>query len=192
MKNKKTLLTITGLFVLVVGGAAILYNLLGKDVAANQLAGQPASQSQTQEQEPAQKISAPDFTVYDIDGNPVRLSDFVGKPVVINYWASWCGSCHYEMPDFQEKYLELEDEVHFLMVNMTSDPRETIDSAADYVADNGYTFPVYYDTEASAAYAYNVYTLPSTFFIDAQGNPAAHAIGPINADMIQQGIDMCL
>lgn len=192
MKNKKTLLTITALFFLVLGGAVILYNLLGKDVAANQLAGQPASQSQAQEQKPTQTISAPDFTVYDIDGNPVRLSDFVGKPVVINFWASWCGSCQLGMPVFQEKYLELGDQVHILMVNMTSDPRETVQTAADSISDRGYTFPVYYDTDASASMAYSVYSLPSTFFIDARGNAVAHAIGPINAETLQQGIDMCL
>ena len=126
---------------------------------------------------------------HDAAGNEVRLSDYLGKPVVLNFWASWCGPCRMEMPHFQEKQLELEGEIQFLMVNVTTG-RETLESAQEFIAGQGYTFPVFYDTEADAAMAYGAYSLPATYFIDAEGYAIAHARGAIDAATLQTGIDM--
>lgn len=139
-----------------------------------------------------EKMLAPDFTVYDIDGNVVRLSDYVGKPIVLNFWASWCGPCKSEMPEFEEKYKELKDEVQFLMVNMTDGSRETVDVASTFINEQGYTFPVLYDTDINAAYLYSVYSLPTTFFIDEEGYIVAYAAGAIDGEILQKGIDMVL
>ena len=135
-------------------------------------------------------IMAPDFTVYDFDGNEVKLSDYLGKPVVLNFWASWCGPCKMEMPDFETKCKELEGDVVFMMVNATDGGRETVDTAKQFVADSGYTFPVYYDTEYSAIYAYGVNAFPTTFFIDAEGNLVAYGQGAMSGETLQTGIDM--
>ena len=133
---------------------------------------------------------APDFTVYDRDGNAVRLSDYIGKPVILNFWASWCGPCKMEMPDFQDKYQDLGGEIQFLMINMTDGSRETTDSASAFIAEQGYTFPVFYDTGSEAAIAYGAYSLPTTYFIDAEGNVIARASGTIDGETLQKGIDM--
>ena len=196
MKSKKTVMIVLLVFVLILGGASVLYNRLGRDIAPEQLAEQaqvskPASDdSDSSEESEPEKVLAPDFTVYDLEGNAVQLSDFSGKPIILNFWASWCGPCKMEMPDFHEKYLELGNEIHFLMINMTDGSRETVESASKFIADQEYTFPVFYDTESDAAATYGVYSLPTTFFSDAEGHAIAQATGAINMKILDKGIEM--
>lgn len=135
---------------------------------------------------------APDFTVVDADGNEVHLSDFRGTPVVLNFWASWCGPCKSEMPDFDDAAARLDGQVQFLLVNMTDGSRETMESAQAYLEETGISAPAYFDTSYSAAIAYGVTSLPTTYFIDAQGGAVARAMGAIDADTLQKGIDMIL
>ena len=202
MKQKKTLLIIVLVLALVIAGASVLYSRLGDRLSPDRLAVQqsageeqsaasepPEEEASSGEEAPPRRVMAPDFLVYDREGNEVRLSDYVGKPIVLNFWASWCGPCRMEMPEFQKKYLELGDEVHFLMVNMTTG-RETVDSARAFIDGSGYTFPVFYDTRSDAAAAYGAYSLPTTFFIDAEGYAVAHAVGAIDGATLLRGIDM--
>ncbi len=131
---------------------------------------------------------AVDFTVYDEKGNPVKLSDFYGKPIVLNFWASWCGPCKREMPDFNQKFIEQGDEIQFLMINLTG--YDTLPDAKAVIEESGYTFPVFYDLRSEAAAAYSVQSFPTTYFIDADGYLIAKAVGAINAETLQSGIDM--
>ena len=194
MERKKALLVILLVFVVTLVVATVLYRQLGQTVATDQLEVQtpPATQEaeETEAQTEPEKMKAPDFTVYDADGNEVHLTDFVGKPIVLNFWASWCGPCKMEMPDFNEKYLELGEEVQFLMINMTDGSRETVAIASEFIKESGYSFPVFYDTKMDAANTYGAYSLPMTFFIDAEGYPVARATGAIDAETLMRGIDM--
>ena len=196
MKSKKTLLILVLVFVLLIAGASVLYNSLSQSVQTDQLAVQetqaPPTEPQADETEATEPvlIQAPDFTVYDAEGNAVKLSDFFGKPIVVNVWASWCGPCKMEMPDFNEKYLEIGEDVTFLMINLTDGSRETVEIASSFIAQEGYVFPVFYDTDSSAAMTYSVYSIPTTFFIDAEGHAIAQATGAIDGDTLQRGIDM--
>ena len=201
MKNKKTLLGLALVFAIVMGSASVLYNRLGQDVTAEQMivheqtpeqsAPQGGSHAEEAESSPEEDvIPAPDFTVYDASGNQVQLSQYFGKPIVLNFWASWCGPCQSEMPDFNEKYAELGDDIHFVMVNMTDGGRETIETASAFIEKNGYDFPVLFDTQSQAAMTYGAYSLPTSFFINAQGHVIAQAVGAINAETLQKGIDM--
>jgi len=189
MDKKKTFIIIALALVLLIAGASVLYHRLGEKLAPEQLAVTETTAPEETGTEPP-SIPAPDFTVYDAAGNPVKLSDYFGKPIILNFWASWCGPCKMEMPDFNEKSQALEGEVQFLMINMTDGGRETVESASAFIEEQGYTFPVFFDTTSEAAYTYGAYSLPTTFFIDADGNAVAQATGAIGADVLQQGIDM--
>ena len=157
----------------------------GSDISSEQ-GGSVDSDSNDDSEIPA----APDFTVYDIDGDAVSLSDFIGKPVIINFWASWCGPCKMEMPEFEEKFNELGGDIQFLMVNLTDENRETRETAISYIEESGYTFPVYFDTDQDAAYTYGVYSIPSTYFIGADGSAVAMAQGAIDGSILDRGISM--
>lgn len=135
---------------------------------------------------------APDFTVYDRDDKPVRLSDFFGKPIILNFWASWCGPCKSEMPDFEEIYKEYGKDIHFVMVNLTDGAQETMKTATTFLENSGYTFPVYYDKDTDAAYTYQVYGIPVTYFINAEGHLIAQGSSALDAATIKRGIEMIL
>ena len=196
MNQKKTLLILILALVVLIAGAGVLYKTLSDEIDTQQLATQGETVTVPGNAIPDTTAPtpqyAPDFTVYDLEGNAYRLSDFRGTPVVLNFWASWCGPCKMEMPDFDEKSKELVGKVQFLMVNLTDGAQETVASASAFIAQEGYTFPVFYDTQQSAAMAYGVYSIPTTYFIDAEGYGVAYAGGAISADILQKGIDMIL
>ncbi|MBR6513893.1 MAG: TlpA family protein disulfide reductase [Clostridia bacterium] len=128
----------------------------------------------------------PDFTVYDYSGNAVSLSDKLGdgKPVVFNYWTTWCPYCLEEMPDFEEVYKEYGDRVTFMIIDVNGGGNDTIPEAKSYIDEKGYTFPVYYDTNLSATYAYNVSAFPTTGIVDAKGNIYYCQAGMLNKDKL--------
>ena len=177
--------------VLLVAGMA--YNYLSKDAAPGGLAVVKPTEtlSPTEETTSDNNASlAPDFTVYDLEGKAHKLSDFRGKPVVLNFWASWCGPCKSEMPDFDQAYAQYGGDIHFLMVNLTDGYQETVESASSFVAGSGYSFPVYYDTDLDGAATYGVSSVPVTYFIDDEGYLIAYGRGALSAQALSQGIGM--
>lgn len=191
--NKRVLLLLTVLVVLL-AAAGIAYKGLSADVEMDNLStGETVSANvpEASEEAPAQEL-APDFTVYDREGNAHSLSDFRGQPVIVNFWASWCGPCKSEMPDFEEKFREYGEEIQFLMVNLTDGHQETVESASSFVDGQGYTFPVYFDSDYSGAAAYAVNAVPATYFIDAEGVLVAYGKGAMSAEVLQKGIDMLI
>lgn len=194
---KKKLIWVAGALCLLflIAGAGFLYERLSDGYESDRLT-QIAEDSdgnhsadRTEENTVAEDDSAPDFSVIDYDGEAVKLSDYFGTPIVLNFWASWCPPCKAEMPDF-DKASEAHSEVQFLMVNMTDGGRETVESAKEHVESQGYGFTVLFDTEYSAAYAYGVNSIPATYFIDRDGKLKAYANGMLDAETLERGIGM--
>lgn len=188
--NKKVLLITLILLLVVLGVAGVLYPRLSASMEPQQLATTPpatteATQPVTDPTEP-EPVRVPDFTVTDWEGNDVQFSDYMGKPVVLNFWAYWCGPCKMEMPEFNAAYEQLGGEVTFLMVHADPDT----ESGKQIVTDAGYTFPVVFDESRIAGATYGITAYPTTFFVDAQGNLQGYYTGAMNADLLQQGIDL--
>ncbi len=183
MKNKIWII-IAVAFIAVMVLAAILYPKLAEHFAMNNDAQTPPMYNVTDlDKEATDKAPAKqteDFTVYDSDMNEVKLSEHFGKPIIINFWASWCYPCKSELPAFDTMHDKYGDEVVFLMINLTDGQRETVSGIKNFIADNGYTFPVYYDIEYDASNAYGVYSIPETVFINADGSLYDIRVGAMN------------
>jgi thiol-disulfide isomerase/thioredoxin len=136
------------------------------------------------------KTAAPDFTVFDAQGNKVKLSDFKGKPVVLNFWASWCPPCKSEMPHFNAAYADVKDTVVFMMVDLVDGQRETQATGQSYVKEQGFTFPVYFDNQQLAARAYGIQSIPTTVLIDANGYIVTGYTGAIDEQTLRAGIQL--
>lgn len=182
----KTVLGIL-LFVVFIGAAAFAYNILSDRFTPKK--DWPLVTDTTQ-QNTVEKTPAPDFTVIDSEGNEVKLSDFFGKPIVLNFWASWCPPCKAEMPHFEKIYPDVKVDIVFLMVDLVDGQRETLDTGKKFIADTGYTFPVYFDTKQEAAYAYGITSIPSTFLIDKDGNIVKWYQGGIDEETLLAGIEL--
>lgn len=192
MEKKKTLILLV-VFLVIIASAMVAYNYLGDRVETENIAQSQDNDTQSTDETTngeEELTLAPDFTVTDAEGNNIKLSDFRGKPTVVNFWASWCGPCKREMPDFQQAYETYGEDINFVMVNMTDNSRETLDIARDFVAESGYTFPVYYDTSMEAAITYGVNSIPQTFFITSDGKVGAYAQSMLDLQTIEKGISM--
>lgn len=180
MKRKKFIIYVV-LFVLVIVGALVLYNVLSENYTPDEV-------TQTKSEEQKEKQKAPDFEVIAENGDAARLSDYLGTPVVINFWATWCGPCKQELPAFDDMYEKYKDRARFMMVNLTDNSRETVDGVKEFVAAQGYTFPVYYDTQQIAAYFYNITSIPLTVFVDEKGCIDSYQLGAMDETRLESRI----
>jgi len=180
----KTILGII-LFAAFLGIAYFAYAALSSNYKTN---NENLAEKSTSQQE-VKKIPAPDFTVFDAQGNKVKLSDFAGQPVVLNFWASWCPPCKAEMPIFNEVYADSKNDIVFLMIDLVDGQRETQAKGQQYVDDQGFSFPIYFDNDQEAGSAYKISAIPTTLFIDSDGNIVSSNQGAINKEALISGID---
>ena len=185
MKNK-FLIIIFALAATIIGGS-FLYTSLTKNAAVPEIDITPQANAENPDGE---ELYAPDFTVYDANGNLARLSDFYGNPVVLNFWASWCPPCKEEMPAFDALFGELGDKVKFMMVCAVDGSRETQNTGAAFIEGAGYSFPVYYDNDREAAAAYGIRALPTSIFIDSAGIVQGGVEGAIFEETLRTGIEL--
>ena len=138
---------------------------------------------------PVFRNMAKDFTAYTDDGTAVTLKEKRGKPVVVNFFASWCGPCKMEMPHFEEFYQLYGDQVEFMMVNLCAFGNDTKEAAKKLVADGGYTFPVYFDTDGDATLKYSIRSMPTTIFVSADGELKGQKIGMIDRETLRKTVE---
>ncbi|MGH4121112.1 TlpA family protein disulfide reductase [Clostridium sp.] len=140
----------------------------------------PSSEAAT-EKEPAsgenttpEKIPALDFKLKDLNGKEVSLSDFKGKKVFLNFWASWCPPCKAEMPDIEKVYNETKDsDLVILAINVG----ESRDAAKSFIDDNKFSFKVLLDSDENTSNQYKLTGYPTSYFIDTEGNIVSTKIG---------------
>ena len=120
------------------------------------------------------KSIAADFTLKDVEGKSHKLSDYRGKVVMINFWATWCPPCRYELPSMQRAYEKLKrSDVEFLAINLGEDA----DTIFTFTADYPVTFPLLMDLDSSVSNMYPVIGLPTTYFVNPEGYLVYRAIG---------------
>ncbi len=135
----------------------------------------PGSVTGGQVPAPQKGFLAPDFTLESLDGQTVHLSELFGKPVLVNFWASWCPPCRAEMPAMQAVYETYQGQIHLLAVNATS--QDSLTDALAFVSENGLTFPILLDPDGAAYRQFAITSLPTTFFIGADGIIAEVVVG---------------
>lgn len=188
MKNYvKWLLGFTA-FILLLLGATLAYTKLSLNYEKEkqseaQETSQPAQQQEAAQNEPTDEdTKVIDFTMLNADGETIAFSELLGKPVILNFWATWCGPCQSEMPHIQEAYEQYGEDINFVLVNLTDGKRDTIDGVKSFIEENGYTVPVYFDTEMKGAYSYGAYSIPLTYFMDAQGAVVSGRLGAMTRE----------
>ena len=129
-----------------------------------------------------------DFELSDLEGKTVKLSDYKGKIVFVNFWATWCPPCMKEMPEFNEasKEFDKNGDAILLAVNLTTGgaQRETEEKVRKFIDDTGYTMKVLLDKTGKVADQYKIYSIPTTYVIDQDGNVITYYEGAISKDKL--------
>ena len=210
MNNKAKTILYLILLVVFLAGAYVLYTVLTaepldkegmvyKDPDSAYMEGSAVSaglsaEAGTQEEgsESEEQETAPDFTMENEEGEASTLSSHLGKPVILNFWASWCPPCRGEMPHFQTIYEEYGEEIDFIMLDLTDGERETVSTGAEFIRSSGYTFPVYYDTDSAGGISYGVFSIPMTFFISPEGVIQDRQIGAMEEETLREKAEALL
>ncbi len=124
---------------------------------------------------------APDFTLLDMNGTPIRLSDLRGKTVVMNFWATWCPPCRQEFPELVRTYTQYADRG---LVMLGVDLQESPDIVRSFANEYNAAYPIVIDSKGDVGKQYRLVGLPTTWFIDTQGVLRAQQLGPLTPDLM--------
>ena len=172
------------------GSGAAENDTASEENGAGAEAGSPeAESSETETTEERQTVAAPDFTLTDQFGNEHTLSDYQGKTVFLNFWATWCPPCRSEMPEIQQLYEDYgcnEEELVVLGIAAPGYGDEgTIEEITEFLTENEYTFPVVMDETGEMFYWYGISAFPTTFMIDADGNVYGYVQGAMAGEIME-------
>ncbi|RKN85037.1 TlpA family protein disulfide reductase [Paenibacillus ginsengarvi] len=142
--------------VVLLAGFAIYQNIASKD-----------RQASAKEAAPKPNYLAPGFKLSSLDGNVYEVGGTREKPLLVNFWASWCGPCELEAPDLKQLYDKYKDQIDFYAVNMTASDR--MDNIKSFVKHFEFKFPVLLDSDGKVGELYRVNGIPMTFLVDKNG-----------------------
>ncbi len=132
---------------------------------------------------------APPFSIKRLDNNTtVSLSDFKGRPVVLNFWSTWCGPCKMEHPHLEAGAREFQDRVTFLGMVF----EDTEENTRRFITETPTSFTQLFDPKSTVAVDYGVSGVPETYFIDAQGTIRGKYVGPINVRTLRARVQELL
>lgn len=176
---------------LVMAAALFTFSACQKAPASSSSSESPASQTEQSGSQSDELPIVPNFTLDANNGKEVSLSDYAGKVVVLNFWASWCPPCKKEMPDFQKLHEEFKDsdKVAVLMLNQTDGQRETREKADAFLSENSYTMLNLYDEGQVGFSIFGIQSLPTTVVLDKDGRLSNYVLGTTDYDTVAKMIE---
>ncbi|MFL0245748.1 TlpA family protein disulfide reductase [Candidatus Clostridium stratigraminis] len=187
--------------IIVVGGALFtLYNYNKTNLSNTNKESQVLNKSNTSTDDISNNSASPsskfnidiprqkalDFKLKDLNGKEVSLSDFKGKRVFLNFFATWCGPCKSEMPEMEKLYEETKDSD---LVILAVDLAESTETVRNFINNNNYNFKILLDSNNTAAEKYQISSIPTSYFIDKDGNILDKHIGSMNIEDMKIYID---
>ncbi len=180
------ILIISGMTMLISGFDGVRAHLYGANKAE--------IQSEESKDEEKDKVESIDFTLYDQYGKEHKLSDYKGKTVFLNFWATWCPPCKSEMPHIEEIYKEYGKNNEDVVVIGVSSPNlgkeVSKEEIIEFLEKNNYTFPVLFDESGMVMYQYGINSYPSTFIIDKEGYVTQYVPGALDKDTMKYLIEL--
>ncbi len=172
--SRRTFILAAGLAALATAGCRSLGRFIPQTQAGSSAQGEP------------EPDAAPDFTLKLLDGGEFRLSDYRGRPVVLNFWASWCGPCRAEAPVLENAWQQYRDQ-GVMFVGIAVQDRE--EAARAFIKEFGLTYPMGLDVDDRVATLYQITGLPTSVFIDGSGRVRHRWVGAIGKNRLTLLVD---
>lgn len=200
IKNHMELIKKIGGIIIIISGLIMVYNGfngINKEIKMKEKSqvenSQDVNDDNSKEEADSEKIKPIDFTLYDQYGNEHTLSDYKGKTVFLNFWATWCPPCKAEMPYIEELYKEYQKNNEDVVILGVASPNLGKEKSKEYIKDflkeEDYTFPVVFDDEGSMIFKYGINSLPSTFIINKDGYITQYVPGAMDKETMKLIID---
>ncbi|SDL71025.1 TlpA family protein disulfide reductase [Sediminibacillus halophilus] len=129
--------------------------------------------------------AAPDLSLESLEAKQINLSDFKGKKVLLNFWATWCGPCKEEIPALEQLKQEYGNEVEILAVNATATELDGIEKVKSFKEQANVSFRILLDKESKAVDTYRVLNIPTSYFIGSDGNIKQTVTGPMTYEFME-------